>query len=82
MHVTTKHLNTVCKNYLNKTPKELMQQRTLLEAQRLLVHSDLTSSEIAAELGYLDSAYFFRFFKKQSGVTPEQFRVTNSKSLP
>ncbi|MFT2008707.1 helix-turn-helix domain-containing protein [Pontibacter sp. 13R65] len=82
LHVTTKHLNTVCRNYLSKTPKELMQQRTLLEAQRLLVHSELTSSQIAAELGYFDSAYFFRFFKKHSGVTPEQFRATNKKSLP
>lgn len=77
LHVTTKHLNEVCKSYLGKTTKELIQYRTLLEAQRLLVHADLTSSQIAAELGYFDNTYFFRFFKKNVGCTPEQFRAAN-----
>ncbi|GAB3204320.1 AraC-like DNA-binding protein [Pontibacter aydingkolensis] len=75
LHVTTKHLNEICKRSLGKTTIELIQFRTLLEAKRLLVHSDLTSSRIAAELGYTDNAYFFRFFKKHTGLTPEQFRA-------
>ncbi|SFF99016.1 helix-turn-helix domain-containing protein [Pontibacter chinhatensis] len=77
LHVTPKHLNEVCKKKLGKTTKELIQHRLLLEAQRLLVHADLTSSQIASKLGYLDNAYFFRFFKKQLGCTPEQFRAMN-----
>ncbi|PKV75979.1 AraC family transcriptional regulator [Pontibacter ramchanderi] len=77
LHVTPKHLNDVCRNALGKTTKDLIQYRTLLEAQRLLVHADLTSSQIAAELGYFDNTYFFRFFKKQLGCTPEQFRAAN-----
>jgi AraC-like DNA-binding protein len=77
LHVTTKHLNDVCKNSLGKTTKDLIQYRTLLEAQRLLVHANLTSSQIAAELGYFDNTYFFRFFKKHIGCTPEQFRAAN-----
>lgn len=75
LHVTAKHLNEVCKNALGRTTKELIQYRVLLEAQRLLVHADLTSSQIALELGYFDNTYFFRFFKKQTGMTPEQFRA-------
>lgn len=81
LHVTTKHLHAICKNSLSRTTKELIQHRTLLEAQRLLVHSDLTSSQIAAELGYFDNTYFFRFFKKHIGFTPEQFRAANRKHL-
>ncbi|MHC2991207.1 AraC family transcriptional regulator [Pontibacter sp. HJ8] len=77
LHVTTKHLNDVCKSSLNRTTKELIQYRTLLEAQRLLVHAELTSSQIAAELGYFDNTYFFRFFKKHIGCTPEQFRAAH-----
>lgn len=77
LHVTPKHLNDICKSSLGKTTKELIQYRTLLEAQRLLVHADLTSSQIATELGYADTTYFFRFFKKQLGCTPEQFRTAN-----
>ncbi|MFC5269571.1 helix-turn-helix domain-containing protein [Adhaeribacter terreus] len=74
LNVTTKHLNEVCKRSVGKTTNELLQERLLLEAQRLLVHSELTSSQIATELGYFDTTYFFRFFKKHVGQTPEQFR--------
>ena len=74
LHVTTKHLNEICKRSLAKTTHELIRERSILEAQRLLVHSELTSSQIAAELGYFDTTYFFRFFKKHVGQTPEQFR--------
>ena len=79
LHVTTKHLHSICKRSLNKSTKELIQNRILLEAQRLLVHSDLTSTQIATELGYFDNTYFFRFFKKLVGLTPEQFRAAHNK---
>jgi AraC-like DNA-binding protein len=74
LNVTSRQLNELCKNSLGKTTNEVIQERLLLEAQRLLVHSELTSSQIAAELGYFDIPYFFRFFKKHTGQTPEQFR--------
>ncbi|WP_187263943.1 AraC family transcriptional regulator [Pontibacter beigongshangensis] len=77
LHVTPRHLNEICKKSLGRTTKELMQYRILLEAQRLLVHANLTSSQIAAELGYFDNTYFFRFFKKHTAHTPEQFRAAN-----
>ena len=74
LHVTAKQLNDTCRRAINKTVNELIQERVLLEARRLLVHSHLTVSEVAARLGYFDNAYFFRFFKKHTGQTPEQFR--------
>lgn len=77
LHVTAKHLNELCKHAFSKTTTELIQERSILEAQRLLVHSELTSTQIAATLGYFDNAYFFRFFKKHIGCTPEQFRAAN-----
>jgi len=80
LHVTVKHLGEICKESLVKTSKELILERIVLEAQRLLVHSELTSSQIAAELGYFDNTYFFRFFKKHTGYTPEQFRNMNKAS--
>jgi AraC family transcriptional activator of pobA len=74
LHVTTKQLNEVCKQGLGKTTNELIQDRIILEARRLLTHSDLTITQIAAELGYYDNSYFTRFFKKHTHQTPEQFR--------
>jgi AraC-like DNA-binding protein len=78
LHMTAKHLNDSCKRATGKTTSELIQERVLLEARRLLVHSDLSVTQVAAALGYFDNAYFFRFFKKHTGQTPEQFRSTHS----
>ncbi|MFD2244722.1 helix-turn-helix domain-containing protein [Pontibacter ruber] len=78
LNLTAKQLNEISKRSTGKTPTELIQERLVLEAQRLLVHSDLTVSQVAMELGYFDNAYFFRFFKKHVGKTPEQFRNTHS----
>ncbi|WP_299458968.1 helix-turn-helix domain-containing protein [uncultured Microscilla sp.] len=74
MHLSVKQLNHVCKTALNKSTSELIQDRVVLEAKRLLVHSDLTIAQIGAHLEYFDNAYFARFFKKVTGLTPDQFR--------
>lgn len=74
LHLTPKQLNEYSKKGYGKTTTELIQDRIILEAKRLLVHSALTVAQVAAELGYFDNAYFFRFFKKHTGQTPEQFR--------
>ncbi|MBF9252734.1 helix-turn-helix domain-containing protein [Pontibacter sp. 172403-2] len=75
LHMTAKQLNESSKRTTGKTITELIQNRVVLEAQRLLVHSPLTITQVAAELGYFDNSYFSRFFKKHAGQTPEQFRL-------
>ncbi|MDQ4141862.1 MAG: AraC family transcriptional regulator [Bacteroidota bacterium] len=74
LNITEKQLNEACKNTFGKTTSSLIQDRIILEARRLLIHSPLTITQIAAELGYFDNSYFGRFFKKHTGKTPEQFR--------
>lgn len=74
MHVTPKHLSTICKTATGRSTVEMVQQRIIPEAKRLLAHSNYTVSEISAKLGYSDNSYFSRFFKKHSKETPEQFR--------
>ncbi|MBL7911262.1 MAG: helix-turn-helix domain-containing protein [Bacteroidia bacterium] len=81
MFMTEKHLNRICKEYLNKTTSDLIMDRLMLEAKRLLVHSSLSVSEIADELGYLDISYFSRLFKKKCGKTPLEFIKSFSSGI-
>ncbi|MDR6806004.1 AraC-like DNA-binding protein [Dyadobacter sp. BE34] len=56
-------------------PNEVIKNRIILEAKRLLVHTSLTAKEIAYELGYSDPAYFSRLFQTKTGESPSSFRV-------
>jgi AraC-like DNA-binding protein len=78
MHISEKHLNRICKECLNKTTSDLIMDRIMLEAKRLLGYSVSPVSEIAEELGYFDISYFSRLFKKKSGKTPLEFSRTFS----
>lgn len=73
MYVSEKHLNRMVKVSLNKTTSDLITERIILEAKRMLVFSNKPIAEIIDELGYTDSAYFFRFFKKKTDLTPTAF---------
>jgi len=56
-------------------PNEVIKNRIILEAKRLLVHTSLTAKEIAYELGYSDPAYFSRLFQTKTGESPSSFRA-------
>ena len=73
MHLSDKHLNRICKTCLGKTTSEVIIDRIVLEAKRMLVFSRFTVSQVAAELGYSNYAYFFHLFKKRTGKTPLEF---------
>ena len=77
LHITERHLNRITKACLNKTPTELISDRMLLEAKRMLIHSSYSIAEVAEELGYLDSSYFSRLFKKRTKLSPKQFLDSN-----
>jgi len=62
------------KNAFGKSPTEILKERILLEAKRLLYHNDYTSKEIAYSLGFNDDSYFSKFFKSKAGVSTNQFR--------
>jgi AraC-like DNA-binding protein len=78
MNLATAYLNSICKTNLRITLSELIQSRILLEARRLLVYSELNINEIAAHVGFLDASYFVRWFRKNAGVTPEEFRKSQT----
>jgi AraC family transcriptional activator of pobA len=79
MHITAKHLNRIAKESLNKTTSDIITDRIVLEAKRLLVQAHLSVAQIANELGYLDNAYFSRLFRKKCNETPLAFLSKKSK---
>ncbi len=74
MHISERQLSYLCKKTINKKPSEIMTERVILEAKRLIIHSSLSIAAISEELNYNDSSYFIRLFKKVTKQTPEQFR--------
>lgn len=81
MFVTPNHLNALTNNVLGKSAGDLIRERVLLEAKRLLANSDLLISQIAETLNFEDNAYFTRFFKKYLGTTPEGFRASYTQVM-
>ena len=67
-------LNRLCRATAGKSAQAVVADRLLLEAQRKLVHIAAPVSLLAAELGFEDPAYFWRFFRKRTGLTPRAFR--------
>ena len=74
LYVTPGHLNALCQELLGRSAGEVIRDRVVLEAKRLLTNAGMTATEIAYELNFQDNSYFNRFFKKYEGVTPEGFR--------
>ena len=73
--VSVNHLNKTIKASTGYTPGQLIRQEVVLEAKRLFQHTDLTATEIAYRLGFKDSSYFGRFFKREVGISPGRFRL-------
>jgi len=74
LYITPNHLNALCNDTLGFSAGELIRKRVVLESKRLLVNLNLSISEIADQLNFNDNSYFSKFFKKNTGVTPEEFR--------
>jgi AraC family transcriptional regulator, transcriptional activator of pobA len=76
LHVSVQHLSDIVRQGLDKSGLQLIHERVLVEARRLLLYTDLTVSQITYELGFSDKSHFIRLFKKYSQTTPEQYRIT------
>jgi len=74
LFITPNHLNAVCNSVLGMSAGEVIRNRVILEARRLLTNKDMTITEIAYLLNFTDNSYFTKFYKKHTGQTPEEFR--------
>lgn len=72
--VSPQQLNASCRREAGVSAQELIHERLLLEARRLLAYSDLDVTGIGYSLGFRDPAYFSRFFARRQGMPPSEFR--------
>ena len=73
--VTAGQLTRLCREALGMTSLQVIHSRLANEAQRDLVYTANSIRQLADRLGFEDEAYFSRFFRKQTGLTPRQFRA-------
>ncbi|MDX2306175.1 MAG: helix-turn-helix domain-containing protein [Microscillaceae bacterium] len=73
--LTPKRLSELCKKVKGKNALELLHEKQKLRAEALLLQTTLTVKEVAFEMGFEEVSNFVRFFKKQSGITPNTFRA-------
>ncbi|GAB2703791.1 helix-turn-helix domain-containing protein [Mucilaginibacter koreensis] len=79
LHISAGHLSEVVKLQSGKPAIKHIHDRLVLEARRLLFHTHHASKEVAYELGFTDASYFNRFFKRETGVTPVEYRANIRK---
>lgn len=60
------------------SPKAFIAARVLLEAKRLLAHTDWTIGRVAVHLGFSEPTNFAKFFRRGAGLSPEAFRLQES----
>ncbi len=65
----------------NLPSKEVVHDRLLQEARRLLRFSTTPVGELSYQLGFADPAYFSRFFTRRVGMTPSQFRIQHQDQI-
>ena len=75
LNVSNKKLAMITQTYLHQTPAQFIANRKALEAKRLLSNTQLSIKEIAYGLGFDQATYFTKFFKKQTELTPKEFRA-------
>ena len=71
--ITYKHLNLICKELVNKTAKNVIDDFLILKAKRNLINTTMKSNELAFKLGFEDPTNFTKYFKKHTGLTPKEF---------
>jgi len=78
LNISGKTLTNYTKAISQQTPLDIINERIILEAKRLLTHSGLSVNEIAFDLGFEDPSYFVKFFKRYTKMSPREFKLAVS----
>ncbi|NBF05213.1 helix-turn-helix domain-containing protein [Pseudomonas sp. Fl5BN2] len=72
--ISVSHLNGTCRELAGQPALQIIHERQLLEAKRLLTYTGMTIYEISADLGFSDPTNFTRLFRRRVGISPKVFR--------
>lgn len=75
LNITTDRLHNIVTRALNKTPLELIHERSHREARNLLRRTNMTLDQMAAYLGYPSTPQFSAFFRNLEGKPPGKYRA-------
>ena len=74
LNISSKTLTNITKEIVGKPASKIIAERIILETQRLLKFTSLQISEIAFKVGFDDPSYFVKYFKRNVGVSPNNYR--------
>lgn len=74
MYITSKYLTNIVRQVTGHTPKTIIDQYVILQLKMRLNRSTLSVKEMAYEYHFADASFFCRYFKKHTGLTPQQVR--------
>lgn len=80
LHKSSKTISNYFSLYSSKTPLQIIQDRIITEAKRLLYYTDKSIKEIADELGFEDAAHFSKFFKNCTSQSPTELKKVSLKT--
>lgn len=79
LNITANYLNAVVKEHSGYTAGRVIRNRVILEAERLLMHTAMSVTEISYELGFQDNSHFGKYFKAAEGNSPQRYRTEKSR---
>lgn len=82
MQISSRTLSDLTNQLLDKSPSEMLHERVIAEAQRMLTETNYNISKIGYHLGFDDDSYFVKYFKKRTTISPLDFRKSNLREKP
>jgi AraC family transcriptional activator of pobA len=77
MQISSRTLSNLTSQLLDKSPSEMINERIIAEAKRMLLSTSYNISKIGYHLGFDDDSYFVKYFKKHTSISPLDFRRCN-----
>lgn len=78
LNISPNYLNALVRENLGMNAGQFIKNRVILEAERLLLHTSMSVTEISYELGFIDNSHFGKYFKSANGVSPNSYRTSKT----